>query len=364
MRQSDGSLRLIERVGLPAAYHEYSQSVAHGGASIYDHVASKREALYIDAIDDLFPEQKEQFALVAAESAALLPLVVGQQFIGVITLCTAYSYSWYDSDRQYLEQIANLSAVALSRTLLVTLQAYQHQRSEQVLTSISHELRTPLTSIQGYLELVQRKLRHTSSRPRVAHYVATALSQTHHLSETIEQLLDTALIDYGNLTLQPSEVQPGHFFETSCKELRQRFSQRLIAVHIPDAPKKAFWDKDRVFKILYHLIKNATMYSRLPAPIEMLVRYDEPGVQVSVHDYGQGIAQEKQEKIFDRFWRGVDNSFSKQSYGLGLGLFLSRAFAQAHGGRIHVQSSGISGEGSTFTLILPWHVSSSSSASF
>ena len=107
-------------------------------------------------------------------------------------------------------------------------------------------------------------------------------------------------------------------------------------------------------QIVRHIIKNAVIYSPSHTTVEVTLDYTPSDVLIAVRDHGFGIHPLLQERIFKRFWRGVDNSFHKSIYGLGVGLYLGQALAAAHGGKLTVESSGMSGQGSLFTVILPW----------
>jgi signal transduction histidine kinase len=125
-------------------------------------------------------------------------------------------------------------------------------------------------------------------------------------------------------------------------------------VDAPEAPLEGNWDHDRLMQVLDNLLSNAVKYS--PAGGEIVVRLDDRGdaAQVSVHDQGNGIAAETLPRLFDRFYR-TDNA-DTTARGLGLGLHISKLLVEAHGGRIWAESPG-PGQGSTFTLVLPYRAS-------
>jgi len=109
-------------------------------------------------------------------------------------------------------------------------------------------------------------------------------------------------------------------------------------------------DEARLRQVIDNLLSNAIKYSPKGGPIVVHGRYDDRSVTLAVEDHGIGLPHDEQDRIFQRFYR-VDSTLTRTTQGTGLGLYLSRAIVEAHGGRMMVESTA--GVGSTFSFRLP-----------
>ena len=227
---------------------------------------------------------------------------------------------------------------------------------------ISHELRSPLTSILGYSELL---LARDFKRDRREDFVRSIFNQAQHLAGLIDDMLNLSRLSRGRMRMNWSmasfyQVVAG--LATQLDALMSDHHSLLMDVS-PEAPP-FYADRDKLRVILNNLIGNAVKYS--PEGGEVILRAEPvitpeeaerkqiptapPCVLVSVQDQGIGIPEEAIPHIFDRFYR-ADNTLTRQIGGTGLGLTISKALVEMHGGRIWVQSG--QGEGTTFFFTLP-----------
>jgi signal transduction histidine kinase len=121
-------------------------------------------------------------------------------------------------------------------------------------------------------------------------------------------------------------------------------------VDLPDVLPDVMIDAGRIQQVLANLIDNAAKYSPAGSPILVSATTQAAGVTVGVHDHGPGISSEHAQKIFDRFYR-IDDARIRNTGGIGLGLAISRALVEAHGGRLWLDS--VPGQGSTFYFSVP-----------
>jgi signal transduction histidine kinase len=220
---------------------------------------------------------------------------------------------------------------------------------DQFMSIASHELKTPLTSLQLQLQSLQRSLLAGGGDPaRVAQKLKTVTRATERLGELVNRLLDVSRITGSGLEIVREDFDLGELTE----EVAQRFRETLresgssLEVAAP-APVRGRWDRMRVDTIVTNLLSNAIKYGE-GKPIAVRVEGDAAGARLVVKDHGIGIAPADQARIFERFERAVP----EQHYGgFGVGLWVARLVAEAHGGRIGVESSP--GQGSTFSLELP-----------
>jgi signal transduction histidine kinase len=220
---------------------------------------------------------------------------------------------------------------------------------DQFLTIASHELKTPLTSLQLQLQSLQRALYAGSGDPqRVAHKLKTVTRSTERLSELVNRLLDVSRLTSGGIALAPEEMDLAEVADEVVTRYREtlRESGSHVELSAPQAVRGR-WDRARIDSIVTNLVSNAVKYGA-GQPIALAVGQLDGWARLSVRDHGIGIAPEDQRRIFERFERAVPE---RHYGGFGIGLWVARHVAEAHGGRIEVASSP--GEGSTFTLLLP-----------
>ena len=220
---------------------------------------------------------------------------------------------------------------------------------DEFLQVASHELKTPLTTLRFLLDSLVRVLEKAGGQiPQVSSMLESATRQVGRLTALVNSLLDVSRITAGRLDLQLEEF---NFFDMvrGVVERFQEEAQRAggaITVH-GDTKVAGRWDPLRVEQIVSNLLSNAVKYGE-HKPIDVEVREDDRMVRLVVTDRGIGIERDALSRIFDRFERAVS---MRHFGGLGLGLFISRQIAEAHGGTIMAQSQR--GSGSTFTVILP-----------
>jgi PAS domain S-box-containing protein len=285
------------------------------------------------------------------------PLRARDRILGAITFVMAESGRQYDEgDVHFAEELARSAAMAVDNsrlhreTALAAEQAREAVRvRDEFLQIASHELKTPLTPLQLQLDAVQRALaRQGIENDELNAKVATAMRQTMRLARLVESLLDLSRITSGRVVLERERLDLGGVVRDTAERFRpeaRRVGTELI-VHAVDE-MTGRWDRLRVEQILSNLISNAIKYGRGGA-IEIDAEASDEIVRVSVKDHGIGIEEEALGRIFERFERAVS---SRHFGGLGLGLFVARQFAEAHGGSIVAHSRP--GKGSTFTLVLP-----------
>jgi two-component system, OmpR family, phosphate regulon sensor histidine kinase PhoR len=219
------------------------------------------------------------------------------------------------------------------------------RREQEFIAMVSHELHNPLTAIRGYTQRMRSRRAYDERSAEIV------LRQTGRLERIIDDLLDVARLAAGRLELQLAPVDLAALV-ASCAEQAQELSRvHAVRVQVPQAPLEGSWDAGRLEQLLANLLSNAMKYSS--AGGEVVVEVEDRGeqAQVSVTDHGPRIAPETLPRLFSRFYR-TEAAEAGQVEGLGLGLYISRALIEPHGGRIEVNSE--LGRGSTFRFNLPY----------
>ena len=231
-------------------------------------------------------------------------------------------------------------------------------KSEFVAT-VSHELRTPMTSIRGYTDVLLMGAAGAMNENQT-HFLNIIKSNTERLNILVNDLLDVSRIESGRVTLSPQALDLREIAEDVIEDVLRRSQEENKPMGLSlDVPKKlpfVYGDMERVRQIMANLVYNAYHYTPENGTIKVQIQSLNGGheVQVDVEDNGVGISIEDQERVFQRFYRG-EHPLVLATPGTGLGLSIVKQIVEMHNGRIWMKSSGIPGEGSTFSFTLPVH---------
>ena len=254
--------------------------------------------------------------------------------------------SWYGSCTDMHEQ--RLTVDALHQARAVSEQA--NRMKDDFLAALSHELWTPLTPVLAILY----NLRQNGDLPESIRQDLDSVRRNVELeARLIDDLLDLTRITRGKMELRREQVVLAKVIEdaiNTCEPELLAKGLRLIQ-EAGDREIEVFADQARVTQIIWNLLKNAIKFTPPGGEITVQVREDSENVEIEVADTGIGIEPERLDKVFDAFEQGGRN-ITRQFGGLGLGLAISKALAEAHGGTLAAASPG-AGRGSTFTLRLP-----------
>jgi PAS domain S-box-containing protein len=222
-----------------------------------------------------------------------------------------------------------------------------NEAKDAFLAAASHELRTPLAAAKGHAHLAMLKLGgQVDTGPGKSLTIINR--QIDRMTKLVEELLDISRLQAGRLSLELERFDLGGLVRETCDRMAVLSQAHPLRVEAPEH-LEGVWDRGRLDQVLTNLVANAIRYS--PEGGEVVVRLMEEGagVHLSVKDLGVGIPLEKHVLIFERFGRAHGSKYG----GLGLGLTISQGIVEQHGGRIWVESLGVSGEGSTFHVWLP-----------
>ena len=248
---------------------------------------------------------------------------------------------------QLSSESGNIYDPKIADTFIKMMRARGVSPEQQTLSLISHELRTPLTYLMGFSELLAAR----QDLPPQAKDMATELhKQTEQMVILTERLLELSRLEAGRVALTRQWVNLKELLEeqvTKSKALSQLHTFRIEA---PNYAIRINIDTTRSAQAVSNLLSNAIKYS--PKGGEIVVKLEEKPkeVLVSVSDQGVGIPKEHLGRLFQPFYR-VQGHETRKIEGLGLGLALTRAIVEAHGGKIEVTSEP--GKGSVFSFSLP-----------
>jgi signal transduction histidine kinase len=213
-----------------------------------------------------------------------------------------------------------------------------------LLAAVGHEVRTPLAAIKGYAStLLQEDVVWPLADQR--HFLQTISGEADRLALLVSNLLDLSRQEAGLLLLKrmPTRVQ-----DLVAKAIERLQSPGItIASHIPDDLPLVNVDKARLEVVLHNLVANAMAYGE--GEVYITAERRDDGIVVAVSDNGPGIAPDELPHVFERFYR-ARHGLQQRSGGTGLGLAICKAFIEAHGGTIWVESSM---QGTTISFSLP-----------
>lgn len=354
-------------------------------------VETRRSQAILEAIAEgvLVTDREGRVTLFNASAARILKLerkeVIGRSLAEVSDIFGGAGRSWMETilswsqdpttRRQgdtFTEQITlcdgrvvavNLAPVTLSDESFGTVSIFHditHQievnrlKSEFVAT-VSHELRTPMTSIKGYVDLILMGAAGELD-PQQRRFLEIVKNNTDRLAILVNDLLDLSRIEAGRVTLTMQPIDLATLAEELMVEMRRRsLSEQNLQTFVleipPDLPL-VIGDLDRVRQILANLVGNAYRYTPSGGRICVQAHRLANEVRVDIIDTGIGIPPAEQQRVFERFYRG-ESSLVMGTSGSGLGLSIVQQLIHMHHGRIWLRSSGIAGEGSTFSFTLP-----------
>jgi signal transduction histidine kinase len=237
----------------------------------------------------------------------------------------------YEAERRRVEELARLSALRADFVSLV-----------------SHELRSPMAAVIGASRTLQERWQLLSAEQRES-FLALIADETTRLADLVADVLDTSRLEAGTFSYRFEDVDVAGLVLDAVESAMLTQQDVPVVAAVTGTLPAIRGDRSRLRQILGNLIDNAVKYSPEHGEVNVQAFAADGGVRVSVRDAGPGIPPEHQARIFEKFGR-VDIPGSSKP-GTGLGLFIARSIAEAHGGTLEVSSPPR--EGATFVLTLP-----------
>ena len=315
----------------------------------------------------------------------VMPLLCGDELWGLLCIhqCGT-TRRWQQSEIDFNQQLANQLAIAIQQSNLFeqlqTELAERHRAEarltetnaqlgisnqelaratrlkDEFLANMSHELRTPLNAILGMTEGLQETAFGSINEPQ-RKALQTIERSSSHLLELINDILDVAKIEAGQITLECHPVSVTHLCQSSLTFIKQQMFQKRIQLELklPTPLPDLLVDERRIRQVLINLLNNAVKFTPEGGQICLEVspapeRSSPPRLRIAVTDTGIGIAPENLKKLFQPFIQ-IDSALNRQYEGTGLGLALVKRLVDLHGGSVGLTSA--IGVGSCFTIDLP-----------
>lgn len=284
---------------------------------------------------------------VGLTSMVAVPLIARGQVLGVLTIALCGSAEHYDlRDLAFAEELARRSAVAIDNARLYAGAQRAIRDRDEILGVVSHDLRNPVNVITLSSELL---LDVELPPEKQRHQLEIIRRGAQAMNRLIQDLLDVSRMDAGGLAIDRQEEDPALLVSETCDLMRPlavERGQRLTCKVAADLPLVAA-DRDRIQQVLSNLIGNSIKFVEPGGTVHVQVEAAGEEVRISVMDTGPGIQPEDLPRLFERHWQGR----STAHLGAGLGLAISKAIVEAHGGRIWAESEV--GRGTCVHFMLP-----------
>ena len=322
--------------------------------SVLEETMAGRTVVRRDMRDPHYPEEEALLEL-GLQSRLAAPLLLGAKPIGMLSI-QRFRVDAFSPDEIELSSllgrlvataVQNIRAYEAERATVEELRRLSALRADFV-SLVSHELRSPMAAVVGAARTLQERWRELSPEHRQS-FLELIGSETSRLAALIGDVLDTSRIEAGTFSYAFSDVDLARLVEESVAAATLGQDEVRVQAHVRRPLPFLRGDRERLRQVLSNLIDNAVKYSSAGGEVEVAAAAEDGAVVVSVSDHGPGISREHQKLIFEKFGRAGVAGRAKP--GTGLGLFIARSIAEAHGGSLDVRSTPR--QGATFTLSLP-----------
>ena len=322
--------------------------------SLLERVLDGKVVVRGDLSDREYPAD-EQLLSLGLRSELVTPLLLGARTIGMLSLSRERVDAFSEDEVELVALLGRLVATAVQN-----IRAYEAERRRveelarlsqlraDFVSLVSHELRSPMAAVIGAARTLQDRWRMLTAAQRES-FLALIGDETARLAELVGDVLDTSRIEAGTFSYRFEEVDLGRVVDEAIEAAALAQQDVPVVASVRGALPAIRGDRTRLRQVLGNLIENAVKYSPEGGEVRVSAAASNGAVRIAVRDTGPGIPPDQQARIFEKFGRVDVPGASKP--GTGLGLFIARSIAEAHGGSLDVSSG--SEPGSTFTLTLP-----------
>ena len=280
----------------------------------------------------------------------------------LVTIGTAWGLAalWTRRVRLRAEQLETVVAARTSELREREQQlAHQNERLAELdraksrfFANVSHEFRTPLTLTIGPLESVREQIERHEITARTGRSVEMALRNSRRLLRLVNQILDVAKLEAGQMRLHRRPLDLAAFVRTTTEAFVPAAQAKGVVLEMDrSASLRGAFDPDAVEKILSNLLSNAVKFTPGGGRITLTLAETDAGAMLRVADTGPGISADHLPRVFERFYQ-TDDAMTRAQPGTGIGLALVQELVTLHGGTVTVSSGDLS-PGAAFTVMLP-----------
>ena len=351
----DVSARVIATAGIGAQDVFPPGFEAPVPGSVLENIMRTGQPVYRRDMADLAHPEEASFVELGLRCRVAVPLLSGAEAIGMLALSREVPDSFDEQEIELLTllgrflgaTVQNIRAYEAERETVEELRRLSALRADFV-SLVSHELRSPMASVIGSAQTLRERWRGLAPEQRES-FLGLIAHETSRLAALVEDVLDTSMIEAGRFTYSFVDVDVGELVRAAVAAADSGQDEVAVRADVAGALPSVRGDAERLRQVLSNLVDNAVKYSPAGGEVKVSIRAENGRVHVAVTDRGPGIPSEQQRLIFEKFGRAKLGDKTKP--GTGLGLYIARSIAEAHGGSLEVRSAP--GEGATFTLVLP-----------
>jgi signal transduction histidine kinase len=323
------------------------------GSAIED-VLGTGTTLYREDISSPHYDEEEELSKLGLRSRVMAPLIAGTEPVGTITVLRKEPSAFDPAEIELLgllgrmagSAVQNIRAFGAEHRTVEELRRLSALRADFV-SMVSHELRSPMASLIGSAQTLHARWRQLAPEQRDS-FLALIGHETARLSTLVDDVLDTSRIEAGTFSYSFGDVDLGRLVRDSAAAAEHSADEVQVTARVSESIPTLRGDSDRLRQVLSNILENAVKYSPAGSQVDVDAYAVDGRVIVDVSDHGPGIRAQDRELIFEKFGR-VGAAEGKP--GTGLGLFIARSIAEAHGGTVEVADGPHAG--ATFRLTLP-----------
>lgn len=284
---------------------------------------------------------------LAPGSIIFIPLTYRNTKVGILTVSSSEDKRFSGRERDVLALFGAFASLAIHNTQLYTQTKEAVQARDLFISMAAHELRTPLTAVNGYVQLLARKLIKADNQE--SKWAQELKWETARLTRLINDLLAVDSIKRGVLPYKFESVNLVDIVERGITEFKFSYPEHKISRlnRIKDRDALIMGDLNKLAQVLTNILNNAGKFTPVKKQIKVVLSEKDNDYKVAIRDQGCGIKKRELKKVFEGFHKGEKN----YKEGMGLGLFIAKDIIKRHKGTVQVKSTY--GEGTTFTITLP-----------
>lgn len=285
---------------------------------------------------------------IGIKSSIFIPLVYHEKPIGVLSLASLNKEQFTQKKLEILKLFGSMASLAIRKAQLHNEMQNAIEARDYFISMAAHELRTPLTTINGYVQLLCKKL--CKENLPQSRWAEQLLWETNRLTQLINELLEVNRIKTGNLNYLFKEYSGRKLIEKSISNFKFAYPNRKIiySEKLNKGLDTIIGDPDKLEQVFDNLLENAAKFSCASEEIKVTLKFKSRFLVVTIKDNGGGIPQDELLKILSGSYR---RSAKNQEDGMGLGLFLAKNIIKVHRGVLDIKSK-ING-GTTVEVMLP-----------